>query len=377
MTNIKKPTILIADDAEMNLEILGFILGEDYNIKEATDGDAVLDILNEQSDEILCLLLDLNMPKKNGFEVLEVMNESGLIESVPVIMITAEDAPEHMKHAFELGVTDFIRRPFDGYTVKNRVKNTVLLNAKRKKLEGLLFEQMLERHKSQNMLINILSHIVEFRNGESGMHVIHIKTLTHMLLSKLREITDKYPLTEEEETLIITASALHDIGKISVPDEVLNKPGRFTDEEFAIMKGHSAAGEEILKQVPYYQDEPLMLYSKQICRWHHERYDGRGYPDGIKGDDIPIAAQIVALADVYDALTSKRCYKDAYPHDKAIDMIKNGECGAFNPILLQCLDVISEGIVDELSKSTSTFDEKEVKKMIKELVKWHRNSLTY
>lgn len=369
MTNSKKPTVLLADDAEMNRDILSFILGDDYEIIEAADGEEAINILNECRDEIWCLLLDLNMPKKNGFDVLAEMNRTDLIESVPVIMITAEEDDDYKKRAFELGVTDFIRRPFDGYIVKNRVKNTVFLNAKRKRLEALLYEQMLERHKSQNMLINILSHIVEFRNGESGMHVIHIKTLTQMLLSKLREITDKYPLTEEEETLIVTASALHDIGKISIPDEVLNKPGRFTDEEFAIMKGHSAAGEEILKQVPYYQDEPLLLFSKQICRWHHERYDGRGYPDGLKGDDIPISAQIVALADVYDALTSKRCYKDAYSHDKAIDMIKNGECGTFNPLLLQCLDVISEGIVDELSLSASTYDEKEVKKMVKELVK--------
>ena len=374
MTNSKKPTVLLADDAEMNRDILSFILGDDYEIIEASDGEEAINILSERKDEIWCLLLDLNMPKKNGFDVLAEMNKTDLIESVPVIMITAEEDDDYKKRAFELGVTDFIRRPFDGYIVKNRVKNTVFLNAKRKRLEALLYEQMLERHKSQNMLINILSHIVEFRNGESGMHVIHIKTLTQMLLSKLREITDKYPLTEEEETLIVTASALHDIGKISIPDEVLNKPGRFTDEEFAIMKGHSAAGEEILKQVPYYQDEPLLLFSKQICRWHHERYDGRGYPDGLKGDDIPISAQIVALADVYDALTSKRCYKDAYSHDKAIEMIKNGECGVFNPLLLKCLDVISEGIVDELSLSASTFDEKEVKKMVKELVKWHSNS---
>lgn len=374
MTNGKKPTVLLADDAEMNRDILSFILGDDYEIIEASDGEEAINILSERKDEIWCLLLDLNMPKKNGFDVLAEMNKTDLIESVPVIMITAEEDDDYKKRAFELGVTDFIRRPFDGYIVKNRVKNTVFLNAKRKRLEALLYEQMLERHKSQNMLINILSHIVEFRNGESGMHVIHIKTLTQMLLSKLREITDKYPLTEEEETLIVTASALHDIGKISIPDEVLNKPGRFTDEEFAIMKGHSAAGEEILKQVPYYQDEPLLLFSKQICRWHHERYDGRGYPDGLKGDDIPISAQIVALADVYDALTSKRCYKDAYSHDKAIEMIKNGECGVFNPLLLKCLDVISEGIVDELSLSASTFDEKEVKKMVKELVKWHSNS---
>ncbi len=369
MANNTKPTIMIADDAEMNRDILSFILGDDYNIIEAADGDEVLDILHERNDEILCLLLDLNMPKKNGLEVLMEMNSSGLIDSVPVIMITAEESTDYMKRAFELKVTDFIRRPFDGHIVKNRVKNTVLLSAKQKKLESLLFEQMLERHKSQNMLINILSHIVEFRNGESGMHVVHIKTLTHMLLSKLKEITDKYPLTEEEESLIITASALHDIGKISIPDEVLNKPGRFTDEEFAVMKGHSAAGEQILKQVPYYQDEPLIRFSEQICRWHHERFDGRGYPDGLVGDEIPIGAQIVALADVYDALTSKRCYKEAYSHDKAIEMIKNGECGSFNPILLECLDVISEGIVDELSKAAFTFDEREVVKIVKELIK--------
>ena len=233
--------------------------------------------------------------------------------------------------------TDYISRPFDMAVVHRRVVNTLMLYGKQKRLMQLVADQIYENEKSNSLMITILSHIVEFRNGESGMHVLHIRTFTEMILRKLITMTDKYPLTETEISLITMASALHDIGKINIPETILNKPGKLTQEEFEIMKTHTTIGDKILHELPFEQDAPLVKTARQICHWHHERYDGRGYPNGLKGDDIPIGAQAVALADVYDALTSERCYKKAFDHDTALHMILNGECGAFNPLLMECL----------------------------------------
>ena len=225
--------------------------------------------------------------------------------------------------------------------VHRRVVNTLMLYGKQKRLMQLVADQIYENEKSNSLMITILSHIVEFRNGESGLHVLHIRTFTEMILRKLITMTDKYPLTETEISLISMASALHDIGKINIPETILNKPGKLTQEEFEIMKTHTTIGDKILHELPFEQDAPLVKTARQICHWHHERYDGRGYPNGLKGDDIPIGAQAVALADVYDALTSERCYKKAFDHDTAIAMILGGECGAFNPLLLECLADVS------------------------------------
>lgn len=332
-----KETILIVDDSALNRMVLIEILGkENYTFLEAENGQQAVGLL-DCHPEVDLLLLDITMPEIDGFGVLEAMKQYHWIEETPVIMISAEDAYSFIERAYDLGASDYITRPFDARVVCRRVSNTLMLYAKQKRLVQIVAEQVYEKEKVSNTMISILSHIVEFRNNESGLHVVHIRTITELLLRRLRKKTDRYPLTEADISLISTASALHDIGKINIPEEILNKPGRLTKEEFEIIKTHSAVGEHMLRQIPFNQNEPLVKVAREICRWHHERWDGRGYPDGLKGDEIPISAQVISLADVYDALTSERCYKAAFDHDTALNMIVNGECGAFNPLLLECL----------------------------------------
>lgn len=331
-----KETILIVDDSALNRMVLIEILGkENYTFLEAENGQQAVELLDCHPE--VDLLLDITMPEIDGFGVLEIMNQYHWIEETPVIMISAEDAYSFIERAYDLGASDYITRPFDARVVCRRVSNTLMLYAKQKRLVQMVAEQVYEKEKVSNTMISILSHIVEFRNNESGLHVVHIRTITELLLRRLRKKTDRYPLTEADISLISTASALHDIGKINIPEQILNKPGRLTKEEFEIVKTHSAVGEHMLRQIPFNQNEPLVKIAREICRWHHERWDGRGYPDGLKGDEIPISAQVVSLADVYDALTSERCYKAAFDHETALNMIVNGECGAFNPLLLECL----------------------------------------
>ncbi|NDO18594.1 response regulator [Lachnospiraceae bacterium MD329] len=362
--NDLRQKILIVDDSEMNRAILSEMLNDDYDIEEAENGSQAVAILQKSGDEISLVLLDIVMPELDGYGVLEIMNKKRWIEDIPVIMISAENSTSSIDRAYELGVTDFIARPFDALIVRRRVVNTLLLYAKQKKLSEMVSDQIYENEKNSNMMITILSHIVEFRNGESGLHILHVQTITDILLKRLVQITDKYKLSASDMSLISTASALHDIGKISISDEILNKPGRLTDEEFTIMKTHSSVGAEMLNEMPFYTNEPLVKIAYEICRWHHERYDGRGYPDGLTGDEIPISAQIVAIADVYDALTSERVYKKAFSHDKAMDMILNGECGSFNPIILKCLKDSAAAIKNELLKNTvASPDEQELKNL--------------
>lgn len=330
-------TILIVDDSALNRMVLIEILGkENYTFLEAENGQQAVELL-DCHPEVDLLLLDITMPEIDGFGVLEIMNQYHWIEETPVIMISAEDAYSFIERAYDLGASDYITRPFDARVVCRRVSNTLMLYAKQKRLVQMVAEQVYEKEKVSNTMISILSHIVEFRNNESGLHVVHIRTIMELLLRRLCKKTDRYPLTEADISIISTASALHDIGKINIPEQILNKPGRLTKEEFEIIKTHSAVGEHMLRQIPFNQNEPLVKVAREICRWHHERWDGRGYPDGLKGDEIPISAQVVSLADVYDALTSERCYKAAFDHDTALNMIVNGECGAFNPLLLECL----------------------------------------
>ena len=333
---MERQTILIVDDAEMNRMMLSDMLGDQYDYVEAADGREALRIL-EKNVSIDLILLDINMPEMNGFEVLEEMNRYHWIHEVPVIMITAEESVESMEHAYSLGVTDYIPRPFNVYIVRRRVENTLNLYVNQKRLMRLVSDQIAEKEENNTLMVSILSNVVEIRNHESGDHIRNIRRITELLLHQLVQKTKAYHLSEEDIALIKTASSLHDIGKITIPEEILNKPGKLTKEEFEIMKTHSAAGAQILEQMKYGQDKPLYRYALEICRWHHERWDGHGYPDGLMGEEIPISAQIVAIADVYDALTSERCYKKAYDHTTAIDMILNGECGAFNPLLLECL----------------------------------------
>ena len=363
-----KQKILIVDDSEMNRSILADMLGDEYDILEAENGRQGVACLQRRGGEISLVLLDIVMPEMDGFGVLNVMNEKGWIQDIPVIMISAERGSGHVEKAFQLGITDFISRPFDALIVHRRVVNTILLYAKQKKLVSMVADQIYEKEHSNSLMIEILSHIVEFRNGESGAHVRHVHMLTELLLTALMHKTDSYGLTVSDVSVIGTASALHDIGKIAIPEEILNKSGRFTPEEFAIMKTHSMAGAKMLEDLPYYQEEPLMKAAYEICRWHHERWDGKGYPDGLKGDEIPIGPQIVALADVYDALTSERVYKPVIPHHTAIEMILSGECGAFNPIVLECLRDCADRILEELTHDNAARqNQREMQSVAREL----------
>ena len=342
------PQLLVVDDSEMNREILKEILGKEYRILEACDGEEALKMLEQYGTEISLVLLDIIMPKMDGFEVLAYMNRDKWIEDIPVIMISSEGSESYIRRAYELGASDYISRPFDAKVVYQRVINMIKLYAKQRRLIHLVTDQIYEKEKNNRMMTGILSQIVEFRNGESGLHVLHINILTQLLLEKLMRKSENYDLSWSQQHMIATASALHDIGKIGIDEKILNKPGKLTKEEFEAMKQHTIIGARMLDRLEMYHDEEMMKYAYEICRWHHERYDGKGYPDGLKGEEIPISAQVVSLADVYDALVSDRVYKKAYSHEKAMEMILNGECGMFNPLLLECLVEIQDKVCKEL-----------------------------
>ena len=348
----EKPQILLVDDSEMNRLILAEILQGDYRILEAKDGRECMDALQAEAGNIALVLLDINMPVMDGFEVLKAMNANHTIEDIPVIMISSDDSDAAIRRSYELGASDYVNRPFDARIVYRRVTNTIKLYAKQRRLVQMVSDQIRARENNTDMLVGVLSHIVEFRNGESGAHVRHIRIITELLLHRLLEISSQYPITAEQQDNIPLASALHDIGKIGIDEKILNKPGRLTPEEFEVVKTHSMLGAEMLHQLEDFNEQPLLQTAYEITRWHHERWDGRGYPDGLKGDEIPISAQLVALADVYDALTSERCYKKAFSHEKAVQMILNGECGAFNPLLLQCLTDVQTDLKVQLQQRT-------------------------
>lgn len=348
MNNDGLNKILIVDDSMINRAILSDIIDDKFCVLEAENGVEAMECIRKYGNKLSLILLDLVMPEMDGLEVLAAMNRFNLISEIPVIMISAENSSSYIERAYELGATDFINRPFNVFVVKKRIANTIMLYSKQKNLINLVSQQVYEKEKSSDLMIKILSHIVEFRNGESGLHILHVNTITELLLKQLVKKTNKYKLSLKDIECIVTASSLHDIGKISIPDEILNKPGRFTDEEFEIMKGHSEAGAVMLSALKEYADDPLVITAKDICLYHHEKYDGKGYPRGLKGDEIPISAQVVSLADVYDALVSERCYKKAYSHEKAVEMILNGECGAFNPLVLECLKDISGSLKNEI-----------------------------
>ena len=346
----EKSQILLVDDSKLNRMILAEILGDGYHILEAENGQECLEKLRAEAGNIALVLLDINMPVMDGFEVLKAMNANHTIEDIPVIMISSEDSDAAIRRSYELGASDYVNRPFDARIVYRRVTNTIKLYAKQRRLVQMVSEQIRARENNTDMLVGVLSHIVEFRNGESGAHVRHIRIITELLLRRLLEISSRYSITAEQQDMIPLASALHDIGKIGIDEKVLNKPGRLTPEEFEVMKTHSMLGAQMLHDLDNFAEQPLLQTAYEIARWHHERWDGRGYPDGLKGDEIPISAQLVSLADVYDALTSERCYKKAFSHEKAVQMILNGECGAFNPLLLQCLTDIQADLKEELQQ---------------------------
>lgn len=348
----QRPLLLIVDDSSMNRDILAEMLRDEYEIVQAKNGKEAISALEEYDKSISLMLLDIIMPEMDGFEVLSVMNRRGWIEDIPVIMISSEDSNDSVLRAYELGASDYIGRPFDGRVVRQRVSNVMRLYIRQRRLSSLLAEQYNERAKSSNVLVNIMGGAMELRNGESGPHVLHVRNLTEILLDKLMRKTDRYEISGVDRATIVMTSTLHDIGKLAIPDNILNKPGRLTADEFEIMKTHTTLGAEMLERLNMYTDNQLLLQTAHdICRWHHERWDGNGYPDGLKGDEIPISAQVVSLADVYDALTSERVYKSAVSHETAMKMIMNGESGVFNPLLLECLEEVSERVKQELDSS--------------------------
>ena len=358
---MEKQKILIVDDSEMNRALLVDILEEQYDVVEAVNGVEAISLLSRHRTDFSLLLLDIMMPKMDGFEVLAYINKYHWNDTFAVMMISADDSPANIKRAYDLGAFDYISRPFDSTIVLRRISNTMLLYARQQRLEKIIAEQFCEQEKNNKLMISILSHIVEFRNGESGRHILCVNTITRYLLKQLVRRTDKYPLSKSDITLISTASSLHDIGKIAISDAILNKPGRLTAEEFEMIKTHSMVGANMLLDLPIEQQEaPLVKVASEICRWHHERYDGNGYPDGLKGEEIPIAAQVVALADVYDALISERCYKKAYSHGEALKMILEGECGVFNPTLLLCLQEIADILKSEVMDTSPKQETKNI-----------------
>lgn len=340
---LERQTILIVDDSEMNRMMLTEILGAHYQYIEAENGRQAIHLL-QKNLMVDLILLDIHMPEMDGFQVLEQLNRAQWMDEIPVIMISAEDSGETIKRAYSMGVTDYIQRPFDAFIVRRRIENTLKLYANQKRLMKLVSDQIYEKEENNNLMVGILNHVVEFRTHEGEEYNRNIRSATELLLRRLIQKTDSYHLSEEDIVLIKMASAIRNIGKIGLPDSVLNTSGKLTQEEFAIFKTHTTAGAEILEQMSFGKNKPLFRYALEICRWHHERWDGNGYPDGLRGEEIPISAQVVALADVYDALTTNRKYRKAIDHDTAITRILRGECGAFNPLLLECLLDISSDL---------------------------------
>ena len=349
------PTLLIADDSATNRMLLHDILGDGYAYLYAENGVQTIELL-EQNPDVDLLLLDIHMPELDGFGVLELMKRRRWLEELPVIVISAESDVSYIQRAYDLGATDFIGRPFNAAIAQRRVRNTLMLSARQRQLVQLVEKQVYEREKTNIAMVSILSHVIGSRSSESGPHLLHVRTLTERLLRRLAETGVYGTLTEADISRITTLSALHDIGKIAVPEEILNKPGKLTPEEFEQMKRHCVIGDELLRSVPLPQDDPLLRTAREICRWHHERWDGRGYPDGLRGNEIPISAQVVALADVYDALTNERCYKKAFPHEVAVHMICTGQCGAFDPALLDCFRAVADTLRTAAGEDAAHFD---------------------
>ena len=345
-----KETVLIVDDSDINREILVSILKNEYDLIEAADGEECINKLNEYGTRISAVLLDLIMPNMNGFDVLDYMNKNDLIGEIPVITITGDESQDTVRVAYEKGVSDYITRPFDAKVVYRRVSNTIKVYSRQKRLIFELKSQMREKEKNRDMIVEILCRIIEKRGGYVGNHASHITEFTRLLLEKLVSKKSDCGIKAKDIFVISTAAALHDLGKVQIDRAIIDKKGKLTNEEFEIIKTHTTAGEEMLIDLADFEDEPLVNYARQICRYHHERYDGKGYPDGLKGDEIPIAAQVVSVCDVYDALISERPYKRAYTHDEAVKMIKNGECGAFNPAILECFDECADKFKDIIER---------------------------
>ena len=335
--------ILIVDDSDMNRAMLREILKDNYSILEAGNGAECLSCVEHMGTSLSLILLDLNMPEMDGFEVLAELSRLGYMDDIPVIIISGTDSTADICRAYDLGATDYIHRPFNTQVIYRRVSNTITLMAKQRRMAELVNRQIDRTTKQQELMVDFLSRIIGYRSGESNPHFANISILSALLLQALQKRKNHYGLTEQDCQLIATAAVFHDVGKIGIPESILLKPGKLTAKEFDVMKTHTLIGDNLIKSLEIYHDEPLLQMAAQICRWHHERYDGGGYPDGLKGEEIPICAQVVSIADAYDALMSARPYKPAFSSEKAIQMILNGECGVFNTVLVDCLlEVVSQ-----------------------------------
>lgn len=333
----RRQSVLIVDDSELNRKMLGQMLGSRFDIAEAASGEACLQLLEQNATGISIVLLDIHMPGIDGFTVLEEMNQKNLLEQIPVIMISSEDTVDAVRRAFDLGASDYISRPFDAKVVYQRIINTIQLYAKQRRLSAMAADLAFEKERASRMMIGILSQVVEKRNGESRDHVQRVAQLTSMLLAGLAQKTDRYPLTREMRRTIATAAALHDIGKMEICEDLLHKKGPLTEAERRTLQSHTLLGAQMLEEQPECRDDAFARTAYNICRWHHERYDGGGYPDGLQGEQIPIEAQVVGLADVYERLVSRPVDGHARTHSEVVQMICTGVCGAFNPLLLDCL----------------------------------------
>lgn len=333
----RRQSVLIVDDSELNRRMLGQMLGSRFDIAEAASGEACLQLLEQNATGISIVLLDIHMPGIDGFTVLEEMNQKNLLEQIPVIMISSEDTVDAVRRAFDLGASDYISRPFDAKVVYQRIINTIQLYAKQRRLSAMAADLAFEKERASRMMIGILSQVVEKRNGESRDHVQRVAQLTSMLLAGLAQKTDRYPLTREMRRTIATAAALHDIGKMEICEDLLHKEGPLTEAERRTLQSHTLLGAQMLEEQPECRDDAFARTAYNICRWHHERYDGGGYPDGLQGEQIPIEAQVVGLADVYERLVSRPVDGHARTHSEVVQMICTGVCGAFNPLLLDCL----------------------------------------
>ena len=333
----RRQSVLIVDDSELNRKMLGQMLGSRFDIAEAASGEACLQLLEQNATGISIVLLDIHMPGIDGFTVLEEMNQKNLLEQIPVIMISSEDTVDAVRRAFDLGASDYISRPFDAKVVYQRIINTIQLYAKQRRLSAMAADLAFEKERASRMMIGILSQVVEKRNGESRDHVQRVAQLTSMLLAGLAQKTDRYPLTREMRRTIATAAALHDIGKMEICEDLLHKEGPLTEAERRTLQSPTLQGAQMLEEQPECRDDAFARTAYNICRWHHERYDGGGYPDGLQGEQIPIEAQVVGLADVYERLVSRPVDGHARTHSEVVQMICTGVCGAFNPLLLDCL----------------------------------------
>lgn len=358
-----KNKILVVDDSQLNRFVISEIFRQDYNIIEAENGKEALDIIKKYNQDMVAVFLDVIMPVMTGIEVMEEMNKLGFVKTIPVFFITSDDSRDMMKKGYDLGVVDIINKPINPYFIKRRINNIIeLYNARERLMEVVkiqeeeIVSQSEEIVKLNYSIIETLSTAIEFRDRESGEHVQRIHDITSFILNKINGKIKNVNFSNETIEEIATASIMHDVGKIAIPDAILNKPGKLTKEEYELMKQHTIKGCNILERIPQYKTHSLYMYAYDICRHHHERWDGKGYPDGLKGDEISIWAQVVSLADVYDALTADRVYKKAFEHEKAIDMIINGECGAFNPEIIKHMKLFEKEMKQKFSKKTKSIN---------------------